>query len=100
MLLDNHLDELEDKRVGLVMNPTARVEGSHMLDTLLARDINITALFAPEHGFRGDLGAGETIENGIDQSTGLPVFSLYGKTRTPTPKMLEQVDILLLIFRM
>ena len=95
VLLDHHLDELEGKRVGLVMNPTARVEGSHMLDTLVGRDINVTALFAPEHGFRGDVGAGETIEDGIDQSTGLPVFSLYGKTRIPTPEMLEKVDILL-----
>ena len=95
VLLNNHLDDLEGKRVGLVMNPTARVEGSHMLDTLLARNINITTLFAPEHGFRGDIGAGETIEDGIDQSTGLPVFSLYGKSRTPTPDMLEKVDVLL-----
>lgn len=94
-MLDEHLDELEDKRVGLVMNPTARVESTHMLDTLLARDVNITALFAPEHGFRGDLGAGETIEDGTDQATGLPVFSLYGETRTPTPEMLEQVDLLI-----
>lgn len=95
VLLDNHLDELKGKRVGLVMNPTARVEGSHMLDTLLSRDVNVTALFAPEHGFRGDLGAGETIEDGIDQATGLPVFSLYGKTRSPTPEMLSKVDVLL-----
>lgn len=95
VLLDEHVDELEGKRVGLVMNPTARVEGSHMLDTLLARDVNITALFAPEHGFRGDVGAGETIEDGIDQATGLPVFSLYGKNRTPTPEMLSKVDVLL-----
>ena len=95
VLLENHLNELQNKRVGLVMNPTARVEGSHMVDTLLARNINVTALFAPEHGFRGDVGAGETIEDGIDQSTGLPVFSLYGETRIPSPKMLENVDILL-----
>lgn len=95
VLLNEHLSELEDKRVGLVMNPTARVEGSHMVDTLLARNINVTALFAPEHGFRGDVGAGETIEDGIDQSTGLPVFSLYGETRIPTPEMLNNVDILL-----
>lgn len=95
VLLDHHLDELSGKDVGLVMNPTARVDGTHMLDTLLARNINVTALFAPEHGFRGDAGAGETIENGIDQSTGLPVFSLYGDTRTPTEEMLENVDILL-----
>jgi uncharacterized protein YbbC (DUF1343 family) len=95
VLLDDHLDELEGKRVGLVMNPTARVDGSHMLDTLLAHDVNVTALFAPEHGFRGDVGAGETIENGVDQATGLPVFSLYGETRTPTAEMLSNVDLLL-----
>lgn len=95
VLLDEHLEELKGKRVGLVMNPTARVEDSHMLDTLLARDVNVTALFAPEHGFRGDVGAGETIEDGIDQATGLPVFSLYGSTKTPTEKMLEKVDVLL-----
>jgi len=95
VLLDEHLPELNNKRVGLVMNPTARVEGSHMLDTLLSRDVNITALFAPEHGFRGNMGAGETIKNGVDQATGLPVFSLYGKTRKPTPRQLNKVDLLL-----
>src|SRR5699024_177258 len=85
VLLEEHLDELEGKRVGLVMNPTARVEGAPMLDTLLAA----------EHGFRGDAGAGETIENGVDQATGLPVFSLYGETRKPTSEMLSKVDLLL-----
>jgi len=95
VLLEEHLDDLKGKRVGLVMNPTARVDGSHMLDTLLASDVNVTALFAPEHGFRGDVGAGETIEDGIDQATGLPVFSLYGKTKKPTTEMLQKVDVLL-----
>lgn len=95
VLLDEHLQELEGKRVGLVMNPTARVKDSHMLDTLVERDINVTALFAPEHGFRGDVGAGENIEDGIDQATGLPVFSLYGENRSPTPEMLEKVDLLI-----
>lgn len=95
VLLSEHLQELEGKRVGLVMNPTARVEEIHMLDTLLARGVNITALFSPEHGFRGDRGAGETIENGVDQETGLPVFSLYGSTRKPTAQMLKDVDILI-----
>lgn len=95
VLVDRHLDELQGKRVGLVMNPTAQIEGTHMLDTLLARDVNVTALFAPEHGFRGESGAGEVIENGIDQATGLPVYSLYGDTKKPTPEMLEKVDLLL-----
>jgi uncharacterized protein YbbC (DUF1343 family) len=95
ILLQDHLDELEGKRVGLVMNPTARVNGTHMLDTLLSRNVNLTALFAPEHGFRGEAGAGETIEDGEDKATGLPVYSLYGKTRKPTPEMLQNVDVLL-----
>lgn len=96
VLLDEHLDELEGKRIGLVMNPTARVNDSHMLDLLEARDkVNVTALFAPEHGFRGDFGAGETIEDGTDQATGLPVYSLYGETKKPTAEMLEDVDLLL-----
>lgn len=95
VLINEHLDELKGKRVGLVMNPTARVDGVHMLDTLLALNINVTALFAPEHGFRGDKGAGEVIKNGIDQATGIPVFSLYGDSRKPTAEMLQHVDLLL-----
>ena len=95
MLIENHLDELEGKRVGLVMNPTARIENVHVLDTLLALDVNITSLFAPEHGFRGDYADGEVIEGGIDQASGLAVYSLYGTTKRPTKEMLEEVDILL-----
>lgn len=95
VLIENHLDELEGQRVGLVMNPTARIGNMHMLDTLMALDVNVTALYAPEHGFRGEAGAGERIEGGIDQETGLPVFSLYGETRKPTPEMLVEVDLLL-----
>jgi len=95
ILIEYHLDELEGKRVGLVMNPTARIGDTHMLDTLMARGVNVQSLYAPEHGFRGEAGAGEIIEDGIDQETGLPVFSLYGSTRKPTAEMLDAVDILL-----
>lgn len=95
ILIENHLDELTGLRVGLVMNPTARIGDTHMLDTLMSRNVNVSALFAPEHGFRGEAGAGEKIEDGVDQETGLPVYSLYGNTRKPTPEMLEAVDILL-----
>ena len=94
-LITNHLSELAGKRIGLVMNPTAVVNGVHMLDTLMARDVEIAALFAPEHGFRGEAGAGEKIEDGVDQQTGLPVYSLYGNSRKPTPEMLEGIDLLL-----
>ena len=95
ILIDRYLDELSGSKVGLVMNHTARIGRTHMLDTLLALDVNITALFAPEHGFRGEAGAGEQIEDGIDQESGLPVFSLYGETRQPTTEMLENVDVLI-----
>ncbi|MBD3615290.1 MAG: DUF1343 domain-containing protein [Gracilimonas sp.] len=96
VLLDKHLFELEGKKVGLLMNPTSRVDGVHMLDTLLSLGIDITALFAAEHGFRGESGAGEVIKDGIDQETGLPVFSLYGSDKKPNPEMLENVDLILL----
>lgn len=95
VLIENHLHELNGLRVGLVMNPTARINDVHMLDSLLAKGVNITALYAPEHGFRGEAGAGEIIEDGIDQETGIPVFSLYGETRKPTSEMLEYVDLLI-----
>lgn len=94
-LLESHLEELEGFRVGLVMNPTARIGPTHMLDTLLSRGVDVAALYAPEHGFRGEAGAGEVIRDGVDQQTGLPVFSLYGDTRKPTQDMLKSVDLLL-----
>jgi uncharacterized protein YbbC (DUF1343 family) len=95
VLLRDHLSELQGRSVGLVMNPTARVHGTHMLDTLRSLNVEIAALYSPEHGFRGNFGAGERISDGIDEATGLPVFSLYGQTRKPTPAMLEGIDLLL-----
>ena len=95
VLIQKHLDELDGRNIGLVMNPTARVDGVHMLDTLIALGLPVKALFAAEHGFRGSLGAGEIIQNGLDEATGLPVFSLYGATKKPTAKMLEEIDVLL-----
>lgn len=95
VMIEKHLDELSDKRVGLVMNPTARIGEVHVLDSLLALNVNVVALFAPEHGFRGNRGAGEQIKNGIDQETGLPVYSLYGKTKKPTEDMLADIDLLI-----
>jgi len=95
VLIDDYLDDLEGKRVGLVMNPTSRIGDTHMLDTLLAHGTDVKALFAPEHGFRGEAGAGDRIEDDIDTATGLPVYSLYGSTRMPTAEMLSELDLLL-----
>lgn len=95
VLIQEHLDELAGRNIGLVMNPTARVDGVHMLDTLMALGLPVKALFAAEHGFRGSQGAGEIIQDGLDEATGLPVFSLYGAIKKPTAQMLEEIDVLL-----
>ncbi|MFP8488884.1 exo-beta-N-acetylmuramidase NamZ domain-containing protein [Gracilimonas sp. Q87] len=95
VLLDEHLEKLKGRKVGLIMNPTSRVDGTHMLDTLLSLGVNIRALYAAEHGFRGEAAAGEIIEDGVDRSTGLPVYSLYGSSKKPSAEMLDKVDLLL-----
>jgi uncharacterized protein YbbC (DUF1343 family) len=92
---DELLSSIENKRVGLLSNPTGRVGNAHLVDTLLARNVNLTALFAPEHGFRGEAGAGEEIRDGVDVESGLPVFSLYGSSRKPSPEMLDEVDVII-----
>ncbi len=95
ILSEQHLEVLENRNIGLVANPTARVGDIHLLDVLTESGITISSLFAPEHGFRGDRPAGEEIRGGIDVETGLTVHSLYGSTRKPTPEMLKDIDLLI-----
>jgi len=87
---------LKGKRVGLVTNPTGvDKQLISTVDILFdAPDVQLVALYGPEHGVRGDIPAGEKVENQKDAKTGLPVYSLYGKTRKPTPEMLQNVDVL------
>ncbi len=88
---------LDGKRVGLITNPTG--VDSHLRSTIdilaQAEGVELVALFGPEHGVRGDYPAGEYVENQIDPITGVPMFSLYGKTRKPTPEMLQGIDVLI-----
>lgn len=95
LLIAEHLYELEGRKIGLVMNPTARIANVHLLDTLLQLKVDIKALFSPEHGFRGQFSDGEIIQDGIDKQSGLPVYSLYGATKKPTQDMLKGIDLLL-----
>ena len=92
--LERYLPQLRGRRVGLVVNQTSRVGRAHLVDTLLARGVNVTAIFAPEHGFRGEAADGATIKDGRDERSGRAVRSLYGKTKKPTPEMLADVDVL------
>jgi uncharacterized protein YbbC (DUF1343 family) len=86
---------LAGKRLGLLTNHTGRVGDEHLADLLAtAKGVQLAAIFAPEHGFRGTAEAGATVEHGRDRKTGAPVLSLYGATRKPTPAMLRDIDVL------
>ncbi len=95
--LQNFLHLVKDKRVGLVTNPSgvnSKLEST--ADIFAAHDqINLTALYGPEHGIRGAIYGGEKVADEIDPHTGLPVYSLYGKYRKPTEAMLDIVDVLI-----
>ena len=90
-----YLPLLEGKRVAVVTNQTGRIGHTHLVDSLLARGMQVVKVFAPEHGFRGEADAGETIKDGMDKRTGLPVVSLYGSQKKPTATHLADVDLLL-----
>lgn len=96
VLRDANFELLKGKRVGLVTNPTGVDRNlKSTVDILFeAPDVQLVALYGPEHGVRGDIPAGEKVENQVDVKTGLKVHSLYGKTRKPTPEMLQGIDVL------
>lgn len=89
-----YLPLLEGKRVGVFANHTSMIGPSHLVDTLVAKGINVRMIFAPEHGFRGDADAGEKVGNSQDPKTGIEIISLYGTKRRPSPEELAQLDIL------
>lgn len=96
VLKEQNFKILEGKRVGLITNPTG-VDNSltSTVDILFnAPNVNLVALYGPEHGVRGDIHAGDKVASSTDPNTGLPVFSLYGATRKPTPDMLKDIDVL------
>ena len=87
-----YLPMLEGKDVALVVNHTSLVGKQHLLDYLLKQDVHIRKIFAPEHGFRGDADAGAHIGDSRDRKTGVPIISLYGKHRKPTPDDLKDIE--------
>jgi uncharacterized protein YbbC (DUF1343 family) len=89
------VDSLSGKRIAVVANQTSVVKGIHLVDTLLALNLNVVKVFAPEHGFRGDADAGQHISHSIDEKTGLPLVSLYGSNKKPTDQQLQDVDIVI-----
>jgi uncharacterized protein YbbC (DUF1343 family) len=95
--LEKHIALLKGKRVGIITNHTAyRSDGQHIFDVLHNfPDVRVTALFGPEHGIRGKAEAGEHVSSDTDPILKIPVYSLYGATKKPTPEMLQDVDVLI-----
>ncbi|HET7360655.1 MAG TPA: DUF1343 domain-containing protein [Salinimicrobium sp.] len=100
-----YLPMLKDKKVGIVGNHTSIIsipskqeskesKYIHLVDSLMSLDVNVVKVFAPEHGFRGKADAGEVIKDGIDVKTGLPIVSLYGDNKKPSPQQLKGIDIM------
>ncbi len=86
---------IKNKRVALLGNQTSKIGNIHLLDTLLKSGINVKKIFCPEHGFRGNLGAGEKVKTSIDSATGIHIISLYGKHFKPKPAELSDVDVVI-----
>lgn len=93
--LDILLPKLKDKNVALVVNHTSLVGETHLADTLMSSGVIVKKVFAPEHGFRGAAADGEKISDGVDPRTGLPIVSLYGANRKPTPEQLSDIDLVI-----
>ncbi|MFO7668807.1 MAG: DUF1343 domain-containing protein [Bacteroidales bacterium] len=85
---------LKGKRVGLVTNPTGVDRQLRSTIDILHENVDLRALYGPEHGVRGDFSAGDRVGDHVDRETGLPVYSLYGKNRKPSPESLENVDVI------
>ncbi len=88
-----YLPLLKGNRVGVVTNNTGMVGQTHLVDTLLSRGVNIVLVWAPEHGFRGNLGAGEHVSDETDAKTGIRIASLHGSSKKPKAEDVKQCDV-------
>jgi len=93
--LDLYLPLLAGKKVALVVNQTSRVNNQHLVDFLQQKGVDIRFIFAPEHGFRGDHDAGEKVSNSIDSKTGIPLVSIYGKSKKPSSEIMAELDLII-----
>ena len=93
--LELYLPLLEGKNIAVIANQTSIFNDTHIVDTLLSKNVNIKKIFTPEHGFRGTADEGALINNSIDEKTQLPIISLYGKNKKPNSEQLNDIDVLL-----
>lgn len=92
---DLYLPQLKNKTVAVLVNHTATIKQTHLVDSLLKLKIKVKKIFCPEHGFRGDADAGEHVKNAKDKKTGLPIVSLYGANKKPKPADLKGIDLVI-----
>ena len=93
--VDEYAPLLKGKKVALLSNHTGMVGDKHTLDIMLGKGINVTTIFSPEHGFRGNADAGEHVSSSVDQKTGIPIASLYdGNSRMPKKEVMDNIDII------
>ncbi len=93
---ETYLPLFENKKIGIVTNPTGIVENKkHLVDFLIEKKVDLQKIYAPEHGFRGTADAGEIIKDGKDIKTNLPIISLYGNNKKPKSEQLAGIDIML-----
>lgn len=90
-----YLPLLEGRRVGIMTNHTGTVGRTHLVDTLRSLGVDIRVVFAPEHGFRGQADAGESVASYRDRKTGIDVVSVYGSTKRPPDSVMQRLDVLL-----
>ena len=93
---NRYLHLLEGKRIGVVANHTSVVNNEHLIDFLISQGCIVSKIFGLEHGFRGNVSDGETIKDGKDVKTGIPIISLYGKKKKPTIKDLNGLDVIII----
>lgn len=95
MRTEIYLHKLAGRRIGVIANQTSIMDnGMHLIDTLLNSGVDVVRIFTPEHGFRGTADEGASIASGVDEKTGIPIVSLYGKNKKPMPEQLQDIDIL------
>ena len=93
--VEKYLPYLKSKRVGMLVNQTSLIGNKSIVDSLLSLKVNIKTIFGPEHGFRANASNGAVVADEIDQKTGIPIISLYGKKRKPSKEDMDAIDIMI-----
>jgi uncharacterized protein YbbC (DUF1343 family) len=94
---DEYLPLIKDQRIAVLSNHTGMIGDKHLVDFLIQKGINITAIFSPEHGFRGNADAGEHVSSSVDKKTGIPIRSLYdGRDQKPSSDTMDSFDVLII----